>query len=71
MKKVLKIYNEVKELDICQNKGLSNYKVYERQFLYGDVSDFIRDNYNDLTPYEKEILARLIIGDYVVKHCLL
>ena len=69
--RVLKIYEELKELDICENRGLSNPKESERQFLYGDISDIIRDNYNYLNKQEKEYLARLIIGDYVIKNCLL
>ena len=69
--KILEAFKEMKEIDYCHNKGLANPKEYERQFLYGDVSDYIRDYHNNLTYEEREILARLVIGDYVVQHCLL
>ena len=72
MEKVLRIFNEIKGLDICVNKGLSNPCENERQYLYGDISDWLRDNNHfGLSQYEEEILIKLIIGDYVIKHCLL
>lgn len=69
MDRVLAIYNELKNKNICQNKGLANNK--DKQLLYGDMLDYLRDYYSFLSPLEKDVLAKLIIGDFVVKNCLL
>lgn len=39
----------------------------ERQTIYGDLSDWIRDYYSDLSLPNKDMLAKLILGDYVIK----
>ena len=42
------------------------------QSLYGDVLDWLRDEHNDIYHLKSsELLARLIIGEYVVKNRLL
>lgn len=69
MDRVLAIYNELKNKNICQKKGLANNK--DKQLLYGDMLDYLRDYYSFLSPLEKDVLAKLIIGDFVVKNCLL
>lgn len=70
MDRVLAIYNELKNKNICQNKGLANNSK-DKQLLYGDILDYLRDYYSFLSPLEKDVLAKLIIGDFVVKNCLL
>ena len=42
-----------------------------KQFLYGDVSDWIRDYYSNLTLEERDELAKLLSGDFVIKNCLM
>ena len=70
--KVMEVSNEVIELDLCSRKGKNNPRVAERQFLYGDIMDYLRDYYNtELTLEERDIAAKLIIGDYVVQNTLL
>lgn len=70
--KVLEVYNEVNELDLCSQRGKNNPRIAERQFLYGDIMDYLRDYYNtELTLEEKDVTAKLIIGEYVVKNTLL
>lgn len=68
---LLAIFNEIKDLDIWHNKGLNNPRESERQYLYGDVSDWIRDYYSYLSLEEREILAKLIIGNFVIQNRLL
>lgn len=41
------------------------------QFLYGDLSDWIRDYYTHLTLEERDELAKLLIGEFVIKNRLL
>lgn len=42
------------------------------QYLYGDVLDYIRDNFNEIYRSKScDILARLIIGEFVIKTCAL
>ena len=42
------------------------------QFLYGDVLDYMRDNFNDLYRSSScDLFANLIIGEYVKKNRLL
>ena len=69
--KVIEVFNEVSKIDLCSGKGKNNPRVCERQFLYGDVLDYLRDYYNELNLEEIDMTAKLIIGDYVVKNTLL
>lgn len=69
--KVIDVFNEVSTLDLCRQKGKNNPRVCERQFLYGDVLDYLRDYYSELNLEERDMTAKLIIGDYVVHNTLL
>lgn len=41
----------------------------ERQTLYGDLLDWLRDMYSDcLDGMERDELAKIMIGDYVIHH---
>lgn len=70
MENIMEIYLSLKGKNICEGKGLMSPK-NDKQFLYGDVLDYIRDYYPDLSPTNKDILSKLIIGDFVVRNCLL
>lgn len=70
--KIIKIVKKVNKLNICQNRGLNNPRVAERQFLYGDILDYLRDYYStELSLDERDVAAKLIIGEYVVQNTLL
>lgn len=43
---------------------------WEGQKLYGDIIDWMRDYYSDARSVWDEA-ARLLIGDYVIKHSIL
>jgi hypothetical protein len=41
----------------------------ERQTLYGDLLDWLRDMYSDcLNGMDRDELAKYLIGDYVIHH---
>lgn len=51
--------------------GKNNPKPSERQLLYGDVLDYLRDNYNELNLTERDFVAHYLIGHYVIANALL
>ena len=38
------------------------------QTIYGELSDWLRDYHNDLPLKERDMLAKLLLGDMVVQH---
>ena len=72
-KKVSKAIEELKGdlLNKFPNWGKSNPRVAERQFLYGDVMDWLRDYKNELNLQERHFVAVHLIGEYVTKKTLL
>jgi hypothetical protein len=40
----------------------------EQQTIYGDLSDWLRDYYTLIPLADRDAVARLIIGDYVIRH---
>lgn len=66
-KKALQVFEEIKKdiPNMCKNWG-KNGK--DGQLLYGDVLDWIRDTHSDIYCNERAcaLLARLIIGQYVI-----
>lgn len=41
----------------------------ERQTLYGDLMDWLRDMYSDcMNGWDRDELAKYIIGDYAIHH---
>lgn len=69
--KVIETFNKVSNLDLCSTRGKNNPRIAERQFLYGDILDYLRDYYNELNLEERDMVAKLIIGNYVVQNTLL
>lgn len=60
----LEKFNSVKDIIPIDSMGINNPRVNERQTLYGDVLDWLRDY-----GYGKDHdLAVMIIGSYAVKH---
>lgn len=43
-------------------------KEYEQQTIYGDLSDWLRDYYTIIPLSDRDVVARLLIGDYVIHH---
>ena len=63
-----------KELQpIMKRMGGNNPKKYERQTMYGDVLDWLRDMHPELRnkDYDDDFVAFYAIGDYVVHNCRL
>lgn len=40
----------------------------ETQTIYGDLSDWLRDYYTIIPLSDRDVVARLLIGDYVIHH---
>ena len=40
----------------------------EQQTIYGDLSDWLRDYYTLIPLADRDAVARLLIGDYVIHH---
>jgi hypothetical protein len=40
----------------------------EQQTIYGDLSDWLRDYYTIIPSADRDVVARLLIGDYVIHH---
>ena len=40
----------------------------EQQTIYGDLSDWLRDYYTLIPLADRDTVARLLIGDYVIHH---
>jgi hypothetical protein len=40
----------------------------EQQTIYGDLSDWLRDYYTLIPLADRDAVARLLIGDYVIRH---
>lgn len=53
--------------------GKNNPRKGERQTLYGDVLDWIKDNHSELVnkDYDDDFVAHYIIGSYIIKNKLL
>lgn len=68
---VKRIYNEV-SLSLSM-MGSNNPRVAERQTLYGDVLDWLRDNHPELRndDYDDDFVAKYIVGMCAVKNKLL
>lgn len=56
-----------------KRRGKANPRKYERQLLYGDVLDWIRDNHPELrnNDYDDDFAAHYIIGAYVIQNAIL
>lgn len=65
--KVVDTFNKISKLNLCNTKGENNPRVNERQFLYGDILDYLRDYHNDLNIAERDMVAKLVIGDYIIR----
>jgi hypothetical protein len=40
----------------------------ERQTIYGDLMDWLRDYYTIIPLYDRSTVANMLIGQYVIKH---
>jgi hypothetical protein len=68
----LEIYNEIKTKhpDLVENKldRSSLESDSERQTIYGDLMDWMRDYYTLIPLADREQVVRLLLGDYVIQH---
>jgi hypothetical protein len=74
MDKITAIINEIISngvIESFKHWGKNNPKEYERQLLYGDVMDYLRDEYNELNLTERDFVAHYLIGHYVITNALL
>jgi hypothetical protein len=74
MDKITTIINEIISNGVTErfkHWGKNNPRESERQLLYGDVMDYLRDNYNELNLTERDFVAHHLIGHYVITNALL
>ena len=74
MDKITKTINDIIESGVVERFrrwGKNNPRESERQFLYGDVMDYLRDNHNELNIAERDFVAHHLIGHYVITNTLL
>ena len=68
----LEIYNEIKTKhpDLVERKleKSSLESDSERQTIYGDLMDWMRDYYTLIPLADREQVVRLLLGDYVIHH---
>ena len=68
----LEIYNEIKTKhpDLVENKldRSSLESDSERQTIYGDLMDWMRDYYTLIPLADREQVVKLLLGDYVIHH---
>lgn len=66
------VYNDIKEHhpELVENllERSAGESEFERQTIYGDLSDWLRDYYTLIPLAQRDIAAKLLIGDYVVHH---
>lgn len=72
MDRVFEVYNEI----LTNNPKLVERKLErsrlesesERQTIYGDLMDWMRDYYTLMPLVDRTNVVRLLIGDYVIHH---
>ena len=66
------VYNDIKEHhpELVENllERSACESEFERQTIYGDLSDWLRDYYTLIPLAQRDIAAKLLIGDYVIRH---
>ena len=40
----------------------------ERQTVYGDLMDWVRDEYPSIPIYNRELIVKMLLGSYVIQH---
>ena len=69
---VTEIYQQIKEQhpNLVENKldRSSLESDGERQTIYGDLMDWMRDYYTLIPLADREQVVRLLLGDYVIQH---
>ena len=68
--KVKEIYEKIKRenpnlVERLLDKGS---RENEQQTIYGDLSDWLRDYYTLIPLSDRDVIAKLLIGDYVIHH---
>jgi hypothetical protein len=68
--KVKEIYEKIKRenpnlVERLLDKGS---RENEQQTIYGDLSDWLRDYYTLIPLSDRDVVAKLLIGDYVIHH---
>ena len=70
--KVEEIYQEIntKHPNLVERKlnHSSCESESERQTIYGDLMDWMRDNYTSVPLYHRSLVVMRLLGEYVVKH---
>ena len=68
MDKIIKRFSEIKSENKDLVVKLMSKAAKNEQTIYGEVSDWIRDYHSDLSLLEREVLAKMLLGDLVIHH---
>jgi len=68
MDKIIKRFSEIKSENKDFVLKLMGKAAKNEQTIYGEVSDWIRDYHSDLSLLEREVLAKMLLGDLVIHH---
>lgn len=67
MTKLEKIFQEEKNNKIVEY-FISKKQSWDKQTIYGDLCDWMRDYHNDLSLAEREEIIQRLIGQYVIRN---
>ena len=68
MDKLEEIVNRLVEINIVECYLRRPKKYWDTQTIYGDLCDYMRDYYNELSLYEREVVIERLLGKYVIKN---
>ena len=68
MDKIIKRFSEIKSENKDLVQELMGKVAKNEQTIYGEVSDWVRDYHSDLSLLEREVLAKMLLGDLVIHH---
>ena len=69
---IINIYKEINYLFPKLVEGMINRNMTEsdseRQTIYGDLMDWVRDYYPSVPLYDRNTIVKLLLGSYVISH---
>ncbi len=68
MDRLEEIVNRLVEQNIVECYLRRHKKACDTQTVYGDLCDYMRDCYSDLSLHEREVVIERLLGKYVIKN---
>ena len=62
----LEVYTEIQK----EHPNLVDYLLQRQngETIYGELSDWLRDYYTIIPMVDREMVAKMLLGQYVIKH---